>query len=220
MVKSDRREKLALDEAYRLFQSSLEGDTLLDLFHMAKALKTVSSAINGATTGQFKLTVKLWHRIYQSLFDKLVTSYPSHVVIRNPEGAVLATREAWPVEGTIEVHPEGLKRDDDSFSLALGQLDGATREQLEKAWLDHGPSVRKDDFMPVNEHCTEEYCLPKKFIIGKEILHEESTQGKQVAYQQWWDLYWQSYCATNENEKQAMIRQMYHLESVWGNLYY
>ncbi len=219
MAKVDRREKLALDEAYRLFHKTLAGDHTADIFSVARSLSTVSRAVEGADNGQFKLTVRLWQRIQRSLFDKLITTYPSHMVVFRENGEVHKPKERWSDNAVIEIHPEGLRRNEDFFRMPVQQLQSSTRARLERIWLERGPATRREDFLDMEEECGE-YCTPKNFVIGDEILRTESLKGKEDAYAQWWDLFWQSYCTSNSKEKHAMTRQMNALESVWGNLYY
>jgi hypothetical protein len=222
MAKVERREKLALDEAYRLFHKTLEGEhaeQAPDIYSIARSLKTVSKAIESADGANFKLTVRLWQRIERALFEKLITSHPAHLVVYSTAGNVLKPKEKWTEEAVIELHPEGLRRNEDCFRLKAKDLNSGTRARLEKLWTERGPSVRSEDFLDVEEECGE-YCTPKNFVIGDEILRTESMQGKANAYAQYWDLFWQSYCTSNPKEKKVMTQQMNALESVWGNLYY
>ena len=214
MAKVDRREKLALDEAYRLFHKTLEGDNAPEhIYSIVQSLKTVSKAVDAAGDGHFKLTVKLWQRIQRALFDKLVTSYPAHLVVYDENGQVLKPKESWSDYGVIEIHPEGLRRKDDYFRMGVNHLPINTRSRLEKVWSERGPSTRADDFIGIEEECCGGICTPKNFIIGDEILRIESLKGKEDAYAQWWDLFWQSYCTSSVREKHAMTMQMNQLES-------
>ncbi|HEY9757204.1 MAG TPA: hypothetical protein V6C97_18700 [Oculatellaceae cyanobacterium] len=219
MAKGDRREKLALDEAYRMFHKALKDDPAVDIFSVARSLRTVTSAVEGAGSGQFKLTVKLWQRIQRSLFDKLITNYPAHMLVFDQSGQVLKQHERWNDEATLEIHPEGLRRNEDCFRILVKDLQYGTRARLERIWTERGPSTRKGDFVGVEEECGE-YCTPKNFVIGDDVLRMESTKGKEEAYAQWWDLFWQSYCTSNDKDRHALVQQMNSLESVWGNLYY
>lgn len=222
MAKVDRREKLALDEAYRLFQKTLDGESggqAPDIYSIARSLKTVSKAVESANGGNFKLTVRLWQRIEKSLFEKLITTYPAHLVVFGAGGHVLKPKEKWTDEAIIELHPEGLRRNEDSFRLAAKDLPAGIRTKLERLWMERGPSTRGEDFLDVEEECGD-YCAPKNFVVGDEILRTESMQGKTAAYAQYWDLFWQSYCTPNPKEKKLMAQQMNALEAVWGNLYY
>ena len=106
MAKLDRREKLALDEAYRVFRVITKEESPPDLFQLVRCIRTVGNALSAPNDGQLKLTVRLWRRIHMALFDKLFTSYPAHVVIYNLVGSVLKPKKPIPAEGVIEIDPE------------------------------------------------------------------------------------------------------------------
>jgi hypothetical protein len=217
MGKLDRRAKLALDEAYRVFRVITKEEAPPDLFQLVRCLKTVGNALNGAIDGQLKLTVRLWRRIHLALFDKLFTSYPAHMVIYAADGSVVKPKKPIPEEGILEIHPEGLRREDDTFKMEIENLHPDTRQALNKIWTERGNSTRREDF--ANYDCGE-YCAPKHFVIGDEVLTSESTKGKEQAYSQWWDLYWQAYCTSDQGAKRHILKQMESIEAVWGNLYY
>jgi len=217
MGKLDRRAKLALDEAYRLFRSISKDECVPELFQLVRCLKTVGNALDGAVEGRLKLTVRLWRRIYVALFDKLLTSYPAYLVIYDANGDVLKPKQTIPEEATLEIHPQGLRRADDKFKTLMADLHPKTNELLTRVWCERGNFTKKEDF--VSSECGD-YCAPQHFAIGDDILQSESEVGKQVAYSRWWDLYWQAYCTRDQEEKRLITKQMESIEAVWGDLYY
>jgi hypothetical protein len=217
MNRLDRREKLALDEAYKLFRLINRDEQIADTFQLVRCLKTISNALNSAHTGQLQITVRLWQRIQQALFDKLITSVPGYIVVYDADGRTLATRAPIPEDAIIELHPEGLKRSDDAFQMAFEHLHPVTRNSLIKVWLERGPYTKRDDF--ANFSCGDA-CPPKLFVLGDDLLRNESQNGKEKAYKQWWELYWQAYCSKDRGQRNDVLKQMQSLESVWGDLYY
>jgi len=218
MRKLDRREKLALDEAYRVFRVINKEESPPDLFQLVRCIRTVGNALAAPNEGQLKLTVRLWRRIHLALFDKLFTCYPAHVVIYNAEGTVLKPKKPVPDQGVIEIHPEGLRRADDTFKMEIENLHPDTRQALTKVWEERGSnSTKREDFS--NVECGE-FCTTKHYVVGDEVLQAESSKGKEQAYGRWWDLYWQAYCTPDKEEKRHIQKQMESLEAVWGNLYY
>jgi len=217
MARNDRRDKLALDEAYRLFKQLDKEETTPNIFQLVRCLKTVNYAIASSENGHFKLTKRLWQRIQFSLFDRLFTAFPVYVVVMRADGSVLDAKSVIPETATIEIHPEGLRRNDDGFSLAFEDLHPNTRGAFLKVWHERGNNTRPQDF--ANYQC-EDYCVPKMFVIGDEVLTSESTAGKEKAHQKWWELYWQAYCADAKDSRQTILNQMQALELVWGDLYY
>lgn len=220
MARVDRRDKIALDEAYSYYKNTVVSDGNSDLLTMVNALKTVSFALHASTAAEFKLTKRLWLRIEQALFDKLVTGFPSHVVVLGGDGNVLTVDDELTEDCVIELHPEGLRRADDVFRMPFCDLPPVTQMQMTRVWREKGPDLRREDFIVANECDASGLCPVKPFAIGHEILEREANSGKQVAYQQWWGLYWQAYCTNDAREKELLTQQMSSLESIWGNLYY
>jgi len=219
MARADRRDKVALDEAYSYYRTVIVEEGQCDLHKLVKSLKTVSRALHSSSNGLFKITHRLWRRIEQALFDKVITSFGGHVVMLDSEGAVLTAQDDLPKDCVIELHPEGLRRADDVFRMPLDDLSPLTQMQVAKLWKERGPSLRKEDF--VSYDCESSgLCPMKPFAVGHEVLQQEAVSGKKVAYKQWWELYWQAYCTPDVREKQMLVKQMVSLESVWGNLYY
>ncbi len=218
MARSDRRERVALDQAYEFYKGTIGNNEAFTLHSLVNSLKTVSTAVAASTDGHLTLTTRLWMRIKQALFDKLLTSYPAYVIIYDGTNKPIETKQRIPDDGMIEIHPHGLRRDDDRFSIDLNQLHPLTKKHIQKVWFERGPDTKGEDFS--NYECDGNVCMPKLFVIGDEILQKEASNGKKAAYSQWWELYWQSYCTPDRKEKQQLTRQMNSLEAVWGNLYY
>ncbi|MFN8550633.1 MAG: hypothetical protein U0103_04015 [Candidatus Obscuribacterales bacterium] len=218
MARLDRREKVALDQAYEFYKSTIGSNEAFTLHSLVNSLKTVSVAVSASNDGHLTLTTRLWMRIKQALFDKLLTTHPAYVIIYDGSNAPIEPKQRIPDDGTIEIHPHGLRRDDDRFSIELKHLHPVTRKHIQKVWIERGPDTKSDDFS--NYECDGDVCMPKLFLIGDEVLQKEASNGKKEAYSQWWDLYWQSYCTPDRREKQQLTRRMNSLEAVWGNLYY
>lgn len=237
--RQERRDRVALDKAYDFYRRLVMDGSSNDLHLLANSLKTVCNALDASENGEMQLTLRLWRKIRQALFDKLLTSFPCYVVAIGPDGNAITSRQALPDDTLIELHPEGLKRDDDVFHLQLDELHGRTREMLDRAWQEHGPSMRREDFEREREEneglqhgdgggCQNGVCALRTpgfssgsgFIPGDEVMAREASQGRARAYQDYWRLYWQSYCSPNARERQYLSRQMASLEAVWGNLHY
>jgi len=217
MNRLDRREKLALDEAYKLFRHINRDEQVADTYKLVHCLKTISNALKSAHKGQLQITIRLWQRIHQALFDKLITSVPGYIVVYDADGRTLATRAPIPEDAVIELHPEGLKRSDDAFQMSFEQLHPVTRASVIKVWTERGPYTKREDF--ANFACGDA-CPPKLFVIGDDVLRSESEHGKEKAYKQWWELYWQAYCTNDREERNDVLKQMQSIEAVWGDLYY
>jgi len=213
----DRRQKLALDEAYKLYRQIIRGEKKADLYQVANALTTLNTALQDHGDSHFKMTKRLWQRMFVSLCDLLVTSFPVYVIIYDQEGGIQTPFEPIIEPAMIEIHALGLKRKTDIFSLDLAQFNPMTRLGIEKTWISRGPMLNPEDFE--NLDCGE-FCTTKNFLIGDDVLRKESELGKERAYKRWWELYWQAYCAVNPLDQQLVQQEMHTLEEVWGNLYY
>jgi len=221
MQRTERRDRVALDEAYDFYRQTVNDGSTQDLHRLANSLKTVCTALSAAESGELELTYRLWAKIRQALFDKLLTAFPAYVVAITPDGSALTAKSMLPDGCTIELHPEGLRRDDDVFRMAIEELHPLTRSRLNKVWMERGPATRKEDFDHMVD-CSDGVCAmgPNTFVVGGELLAQEAQTGRQRAYQDYWRLYWQSYCSPSSREKQYLTRQMASLEAVWGNLHY
>ena len=218
MSRFDRREKQALDESYRYYRSLDKNGGTPDLYRLVKCFKAVSAALKFADDGHFKLTLQLWRRMHQALFDKMITSFPGYVIVMSEDGKNVPPRAEFPEEGTIEFHPEGCRRADDVFQMEIKHLYPGTQYQLVAAWKGKGARVEPRDFS--GPMCSSAGCFVKPVLLGQEVLSAESETGKNQAYHEWWELYWQAYCTKDRQEQHLLYRRMDELESVWGNLYY
>lgn len=233
MERTDRRELVALDQAYEFYRELVSSGSTSDIHKLTNSLKTVVKALDAAQNGEMELTLRLWHKIRQALLDSLLTGFSNHVVAITADGRALTEREPLPDDCRLELYPEGLRRDDDVFFADIAELHPMTRTRLDKVWRERGPATKAEDFASANVsaagggsegggECQDGVCMmkPTTFIVGADILLAEAQSGRQKAYRDYWRLYWQSYCSPKPREKQYLIRQMASLEAVWGNLHY
>ena len=142
MGRVDRREKLALDEAYRYCRALDKNEVPPHLFKLAHCLKTLRHALGSADGDQFKLTKRLWQRIQMSLFDRLITTFPGYLLVVNDNGEQVAARSNFPDQGMIELHPEGCRRADDVFRMEIKDLYPGTEMALRKTWKGKGAKIQ------------------------------------------------------------------------------
>jgi len=218
VARVDRRQKLALNEAYQYYLSLDKNHILPELYELVKCLKTVNAAL-AISNGHFKLTVQLWRRIQQALFDRLITTFPGYVTVMDVQGQQLKPGSRLPSDGVVEFHPDRCRRRDDIFALQVKNLYPATEHHLMKAWQEKKQQRLSADDFPSTE-CGPDGCFLKPVVLGTEVLDAESQKGRDEAYRNWWDLYWQAYCTGNRHEKVIIYKRMDQLEAVWGSLYY
>ncbi len=218
MGRTERRQRTALDEAYRYYNRMESGEEPLDIYKLNKAVRTLAFALAFCDSGEFKLTRQLWKRLHQALFDKLISNFPGRIALLDETRAPLEIRSPLPDSGYIEFYPDRCRRADDVNEIELARLYPKTQGVLKRIWENQGAFVNPMDFEGAD--CDGGVCFMKPMVTGHEILGEESRKGKDEAYSRWWELYWQAYCTPNRRQQEVITRQMSELEAVWGNLYY
>ena len=218
MGRTERRERTALDEAYRYYRQIDSGAESPDLYLLNKSVKTLSFALTFADTSEFKLTRQLWKRLHQALFDKLLSNFSGRLVIYDEERRPLEILNPLPDYGYLEFHPDRCRRNDDINDIELIRLYPKTQTVVKRLWEQKGSFIKPSDFE--GGDCDGGVCFMKPMVTGHEILGEESRKGRDDAHHKWWELYWQVYCIANKKEQNQIQQQMNELEAVWGNLYY
>lgn len=212
----ERRKRHALDESYHYYKKLESHEDVPQLFSLVKCLQNVRAAIE-KPQDEFRLTRQLWSRVYYALFDKLITSFPGYCLVVDGEGQQINAGGEFPETGILEFHPQNLKRDDDVFYIEIKHLYPATLNALKAAWKNNGAMTNPDDF--IHADCGPNGCYLKPLLLGDDVLGIESQAGKDVAYQAWWELYWQAYCTRDEKKQLMLFDRMHELEAVWGDLY-
>jgi hypothetical protein len=218
MARIDRRNRLALDESYRYYRS-IEAGKPPELFALSRCLNNVSTALFQSHGSEFKLTRQLWKRLQEALFDSYITNFVGTFEIRDSEGRPIKPGQMWPEQGVLSFRPEGCRRAEDIAEIELKRLYPSTFRGLEMLWKRQQSSVDPSAFSK-EMSCDDGVCVMRPMVVGHEVLNAESSAGKAVAYQKWWELYWQAYCTARRTERVVLYRSMMELEVVWGDLYY
>jgi hypothetical protein len=220
MARVDRRQRIALDESYRYYRT-LENGVEPRLFDLSRSLCTVTHALYFAESGQFKLTKHLWRRLQQSFFERLLSSFPGKFTLMDANRKVVDFGCEIPEDGFITFRADGCKRGEDVAEIEIDRLYSGTLAVIAHTWRNGKRVLRPIDFSSVGQsHCDKDVCTVKPMVLGHEVLTQESRNGKQIAYDKWWQLYWQAYCTPNKQERGLLYRDMLEIEAVWGNLYY
>jgi hypothetical protein len=218
MGRTDRRERTALDEAYRYY-IQLDNENLTpDIFRLNKSVKTLAFALAVADVGEFKLTKQLWKRLHQALFDKLITNFSGRIAILTEDRQELEIRNKLPETGFLVFYPDRCRRADDENEIELSKLYPKTLNAITHIWEERGAFIKPSDFE--GGDCDSGVCFMKPMLLGQDKLNEESAKGRMDAHHKWWELYWQAYCTSNKRDQSILTKQMNELEAVWGNLYY
>lgn len=219
MGRTDRRQRTALDEAYRYYNAVEAGGEPLEIYRLTKAVRTLAFALTFCDTGEFKLTRQLWKRLHQALFDKLITNFSGKIIVLDENRTALEPGATLPEAGFLDFLPDNCRRADDVNEIELVRLYPRTYNALKHVWEQRrSDTIQSGDF--AGSDCDGGVCFMKPVVTGHEIMGEESRKGKDEAYSRWWELYWQAYCTANRRQQEVIMRQMSELEAVWGNLYY
>lgn len=220
MGRTERRERTALDEAYRYFRKLDSGEEAPDVFLLNKSVKTLSFALAFSDSNEFKLTRQLWRRLHQALFDKLISNFSGQIAVFDENHKALEIRTPLPEQGFVEFHPDRCKRNDDINEIEISRLYPKTYTVVKRLWEQRSAFIKPSDFEGGDCDKDSGVCFMKPMVLGHEVLTAESQKGRDEAHHKWWELYWQAYCITNKKEQDLITKQMTELEAVWGNLYY
>lgn len=218
MARIDRRSRLALDESYRYYRH-LESGEEPELFQLSRSLNNVASALSNAHTSEFKLTQQLWRRLQEALFDRYINSFAGTFVISDEQGNVVPLGKPWAEAGYVRFQPEGCRRNEDVASIEIRRLYPVTYDVLKNTW-GFGSNRVEPRMFATAPQCSDGICAMRPMVLGGERLQAESNEGKRIAYQRWWELYWQAYCTNSKQQRSELYRSMMQIESVWGDLYY
>jgi hypothetical protein len=218
MARMDRRERLALDESFRYYRK-LSSGVAPELFQLASALSNVSAGLRVSENSQFKLTRQLWRRLQEALFEAYITGFPGSFHLKGAAGVVLESGQSWANAGFVAFRPHGCRRTEDFSEIEIGRLYPRTMEALQLLWAAGNLHCRPEDFEAVPA-CQDGVCSIGPVVLGLEVLYRESQDNKKVAYQRWWELYWQAYCTVRKDDRATLYRSMMALEAVFGDLYY
>ncbi len=218
MTAQDRREKMSLERAYETYCTTIKVESSVELHAIAEAIKTVQNALTASSEGGVRLTDRLWYRIRQALFDKLLTNYSNELHPFDSSGTAVVASDSIPSEGIFKIRPNGLRRLDDRFEIPILDLHEMTVIKVSKVWELHGSSLNKDHFIDLHIECSGACMMPPGIVFGHERLREETKNGRKLAYTEWWDLYWRAYCTPDADELTTVRERMAMLESVWGDL--
>lgn len=218
MTTHDRRDKMSLERAYETYCTTIKLESSVELHAIAEALKTVQNALSASNEGGVKLTDRLWYRIRQALFDKLLTNYSVDLDVFDSTGMPIKTDDSIEATATFTIQPKGLRRADDRFHIPVLDLHEMTVLKVSKVWKLHGNRLCRDHFIDLHIECAGACMMPPDVVFGHERLKEETRLGRQFAYTEWWDLYWRAYCTPDDDELKIVRARMAMLESVWGDL--
>ena len=222
MATQERRNFMALDEAYHYCRSLESQAEKPVLYKLCAALRTVDSAVaaisEGSGYGTQGLSLRAWTEVRDTLFNQVLTSFAGYFLVYGDYDAdPIEPGQPWPERGTLEFYPERGRRRDDSYKSQLEHLFPSTLTTLRWCYAEGRQQVTPADFPsePVTEDADEEQAVALMDRLY-EVCVPEATRGKKRAHQRWWQLYWQANSCKDKREKSDLRKRMEELQCVWG----
>ncbi len=221
MATVDRRNFMALDEAYhycRLLESKAEKPVL---YKLCAALTTVDAAVaaitEGTSYGTRGLSLRAWTDVRDTLYNLLVTSFAGYYMVYGEyDTTPVEPGQEWPDYGRLEFYPEQARRRDDGYRSSLEHLLPETATTLRWCYAEGRQHVTPADFPspePAADDEPEAVALMERLY---EVCVTEATRGKKRAHERWWQLYWEANSSKDKREKTDLRRRMEELQCVWG----
>lgn len=218
--KIDRRNSMALDEAYQYCRLLESGDETPVLHKLVSSIHTIDLATDPERKMSPAISPDAWCRVRDSLFAILVASFSGYfLVYLDDEVAPIEQGSDWPKRGRLEFYPEAARRRTDYCESRLERIDPEVSTSLR--WLfargqqtanpSHFERLRQAE---VNEE--ERGAVSALLEQFYEICEREATAGKKRAHHKWWQLYWEENSCKDKQQKRELRRELLELQSVWG----
>ena len=223
MATQERRNFMALDEAYHYCRSLESRAEKPVLYKLCAALRTVDSAVaaisDGTGYGTQGLSLRAWTDVRDALYNLVITSFPGYfMVYRDDHAAPIEPGQEWPENGILEFYPERGRRRDDSYKSSLEHLLPDTLTALRWCYAEGRQEVTPADFpseSPAADEDDEEQAVALMDSLY-EVCVPEATRGKKRAHERWWQLYWEANSTKDKKAKTDLRRKMEELQCVWG----
>lgn len=222
MTQHERRNSLALDDAY-FYCRQLEAKTARpSLFKVCNAIRTLDLALENheASPAPVTLTGEAWQRVRDTFFDILVSSFSGSFFVYPTTDSGLLEGNDWPETGILEFYPDNTGRKADSYSGLIERMSMSVMTPLRWKVAEGLQQVNPSDFAPqaTDEPLNEDEAGMARALLDKfyEICEEQASEGKKKAHRKWWQLYWEADSCPNKRQKHELEKQMVALQSIWG----
>lgn len=224
MTNHERRNAIALDEAYFYCRRLETKSEHPEMFTLCNAIRTLDLALQSHDESPMPLSLctEAWSRVRDSLFNFLVSCFDGYFEIFDNENPLpLDPGTQWPDSGRIDFYPQSVQRKVDSYSARLDRLSPSALNPLRWAFAEGRQQVVPADFEdsqePAGEADLERQQQATDFLARLyEVCEEEASEGKKKAHRRWWQLYWEADSCPNKREKHELQKQMVALQSIWG----
>lgn len=217
----DRRNSMALDEAYQYCRLLENGDETPVLHKIVSAIHTIDLATDPERKMSPAISAEAWSRVRDSLFGLLVSSFAGYFVVYSDEdlNSPIEQGSAWPKRGRLEFYPEAARRRTDYCESRLERLDPEVSTSLRWLFARGQQTTNPEHFAKLREsEGSEEERGAVSALLEKfyEICEREALAGKKRAHHKWWQLYWDENSCQDKQKKRELRKELLELQSVWG----
>lgn len=229
MASHERRNAVALDDAYlycRRLETRAEAP---DLFRLCNAIRTLDLALEAHNEAPLPMTLcsEAWSRVRDSLFNTLVSSQAGYFFVYDENDILVEPGTNWPEKGAVEFFPDGINRKNESYRSSFQGMRRSVINPLRWAFAEGRQQTHAQDFIE-RESAPDTSAMPERnpeveAEEARELLErmynvceEQAVEGKKKAHRRWWQLYWEANSCPNKRRKHELQKQMVALQSIWG----
>lgn len=215
MASHERRNAVALDDAY-FYCRQLENRTAQpDLYKVCNALRTLDLALEAHDESPMPMTLcaEAWQRVRDSLYATLVSAFDGYFFVYDQYENAVEPGNEWPEAGHVEYFPDRINRKNESYRGEFHRLPPAVLMPLRWAFAEGRQQVHPSNFRQPEAVEEEARDLLERF---NDVCEEQASEGKKKAHRKWWQLYWEANSCPNKRRKHELQKQMVKLQSIWG----
>lgn len=215
MASHERRNSLALDDAYFYCRQLENRAEKPQLFKLCNAIRTLDLALEAHEESPMPMTlcVEAWSRVRHSLFNFLMSHFPGYFFVYDQWQTSVEPGADWPEKGHVEFFPNNTRRNSESYSCSFQYLNADVLNPVRWAFAEGRQQVAPCDFRKAEVAEEEARELLDRLNV---VCEEEAHEGKKKAHRKWWQLYWEASSCPNKRRKHELQKQMVVLQSIWG----
>lgn len=215
MASHERRNAIALDDAYFYCRQLENRADQPDLYKVCNAIRTLDLALEAHEESPMPMTLctEAWQRVRDSLFATLLSAFPGYFFVYDECESAVEPGMNWPERGHIEFFPDGIHRKNESYHGDFHRLPIDVLNPLRWAFAESSQHMEPENFVGATGESDEARALLERLY---NVCEEQAHEGKKKAHRKWWQLYWEANSCPNKREKHELQKQMVMLQSIWG----
>lgn len=224
MAKLERRNNMALDDAYHYLRGLEERRERPSLHKLCSAIATLDRALEpfAGEPVTTNLSTDIWAQVRDGLFNQLVAYFPGGFNVTCDDGTLLEPGSPWPESGQLEFYPDRTSRKSDSYTARLERLDPQIALAFRWCFADGRQVLQSSDLKQPQlaaGDCRDEASEEEARLLMERlyaVCEEEASKGKKKAHRKWWQLYWEADSCQDRRTRHRLHKEMLELQSVWG----